>query len=307
MMSPTVLRNLTLLNSPLTGLPPHLAAASGLVRSGNWLHVIADDTLHMATFAIGEGDCEKPGQLHQLFPDPALPQDDKQRKKLKPDLESLALVPYQGGKALLALGSGSSARRQRGILQRLFPCGEVDGSPVIFDLRPLYAHLPFQELNIEGLALLGSRLYLGQRGNSEEGLNALIRLDLERALESIDRQGSWSGELLREVIPLDLGCLRGVPLSLTDLTALDEGRLLFAAAAEDTPNPYEDGQVLGSVLGTYSLGDAVTSHRVLKGTWKVEGVEASPTAEGFEILMVTDADDPLKPAVLLKTEWPAIP
>lgn len=281
-----------------------LAAASGLVRSHNWLHVIADDSLDLATFSLVETEVGEPGQLHRLFPDPSLPLAAKERKKLKPDLESLGLVPFQGGQALLSLGSGSSPLRQRAFLQPLFPCGEVDGRPLIFDLGPLYTSLPFRELNIEGLAASGSSLYLGQRGNSQEGINALVRLDLKRAIQAIADRACWSAELVDEVISLDLGNLNGVPLTLTDLAPLDPDRLVFTAAAEDTQNPYDDGQVLGSTVGTYSLAERTITQHTLDGIWKVEGVDARRQGDHFELLLVTDADDPLKPALLLRTQWP---
>jgi hypothetical protein len=111
--------------------------------------------------------------------------DEKERKRLKPDLESLTLVPWQGRQALLGLGSGSTRGRRRGVLQPLFDCGEVDGQAIVFDAGPLYDALPFEELNLEGVAQVAGRLFLGQRGNSAEGRNALIELDLQAGLSGI--------------------------------------------------------------------------------------------------------------------------
>ena len=284
-----------LLEAPLTpGLPLHVAAASGLARIGSHLHVVPDDSLDLVTFALTG---EQPGTLHRLFSDPALPDDEKERKRLKPDLESLTVVPFGEGKALLAIGSGSTEHRRRGVVQPLTADGEVEGEAQVFDLSELYTALPFRELNIEGVACLGDRLFLGQRGNSSEGINALVELDLAKALTQITVKGSWGGDLILNQRHLDLGSLRGVRLTLTDLTAWGPGRLLFSAAAEDTDNPYDDGQVIGSVLGWTDLSSGETHLASLDGSWKVEGVEA---LEDGRILMVTDGDDPHQPAVLLE-------
>lgn len=288
------LRPLDLSSSLTPGLPPHVAAASGLARVGEWLHVVPDDALQLATFALGG---KEPGRTHPLFPDAPLPQDEKERKKLKPDLESLAVVPWKGGEALLAVGSGSTDRRRRGILQPLFDCGEISGSTLVFDLGPLYDALPFKELNVEGLACVGSRLFLGQRGNSAEGRNELVELNLLGALSAIESGKPWGPELVKGMTPLGLGEVLGVRLTLTDLSGYGRDHLLVAAAAEDTANPYDDGAVVGSVLGRYSLGDGTMTMVSLDGPWKVEGVEM---LEPGHVLMVTDGDDPHQPALLLE-------
>jgi hypothetical protein len=293
-MLTTVLRSLDLESPLVEGLPWHVAAASGLVRAGDWLHVAPDDSLRLATFRL---DSNEPGRTHPLFPDPGLPLDEKERKRLKPDLESLALVPWGTGQALLAIGSGSTERRRRGVLQPLFDCGEVDGPAKIFDLAPLFEALPYQALNLEGLAAVGGRLFLGQRGNSAEGSNALIELDLQAALEAIEGGRPWTPGLLVGTRPVGLGEVMGVRLTLTDLSPFGPDHLLISAAAEDTDNPYDDGVVLGSVLGRYSLADDTLTMVSLDGTWKIEGVEA---LDDGRILMVTDGDDPQQPAVLLE-------
>jgi hypothetical protein len=41
----------------------------------------------------------------------------------------------------------------------------------------------------------------------------------------------------------DLGTADGVALAVTDALALPDGTVLVSAAAEDTPDPYEDGPV----------------------------------------------------------------
>ena len=293
-MRVSVVRTLLLERPASPGDHAHVAAASGLARVGDWLHVVPDDSLHLATFELGR---EGLGRSHPLFPDPQLPSDEKQRKQRKPDLESLTVVPWAGGQALLSVGSGSTPARRRGVLQPLTQCGEVEGRPRLFDLAPLYAALPFAELNIEGVAATAGRLFLGQRGNGAEGVNAIIELDLGKALSAIEAGSAWEPELILDQQRLHLGEVRGVRLTLTDLARWGERGLLLSAAAEDTPNTYDDGEILGSVLGRYSLETHEVHLASLDGPWKVEGVE--PVGPDT-VLMVTDGDDPGRPALLLQ-------
>lgn len=327
-MQPTVIRPLTLEQPLCPGLPAHVAAASGVAVAGSWLHVIPDDAQALASFAfkthphyhsnpvqskVGTPQTEhlaanarpgyfhssSPGRLHLLFEEAPLPPDEHERKRLKPDLESLALVPFKDYGALLALGSGSSELRQRGIIQPLSSLGEPQGKPTIFDLSPLYRALPYRSLNIEGVACTNNQLWLAQRGNSAEGYNAIIALNLEGCLRAALEQLPWSERLICDIIPVDLGLLKGVPLTLTDLSAYGKNRLLFSAAAEDTDDPYHDGAVVGSLLGSFNIETQELKLLAIDSPWKIEGIEA--IGQG-EVLMVTDGDDPLKPALLLKAE-----
>lgn len=283
---------LLLLQPVAPGFPAHVAAASGLACSGSWLHVVADDSLSLATFPLAGG----PGESHPLFVSPPLALDPTERKREKPDLESLTVVPWQGGHGLLALGSGSSPRRRRGVLQALDPQGRAVGPALVFDAAPLLQGLPFDEVNIEGLAVVQERLFLGQRGNGRAGENALIELSLPLALQALREQRPWSPDLIRQIRPLHLGERDGVPLTLTDLAADGEEHLLILAAAEDTTNPYDDGEVKGSAIGRYRLRDGHGEMLSLPGSAKVEGI----VRLGPRLLAVTDDDHPEQPARLLE-------
>ena len=71
------------------GRPAHVSAASGLVRAGDHLYVIADDENHLAVFpATGTA----PGRFVTIFAS-SLPLDAGKRKRVKPDFESLARLP----------------------------------------------------------------------------------------------------------------------------------------------------------------------------------------------------------------------
>ena len=131
--------------------PSHISAASGLVCVGSTFYVIADDELHLGVFSA---ITPEPGRLIRLF-DGVLSDDKVERKRRKPDLEALTVVPpflkFPHG-ALLAFGSGSRPNRRRGALFGLDAKGSVCGAPQELDLSPILGPLDsaFAELNIEG-------------------------------------------------------------------------------------------------------------------------------------------------------------
>lgn len=258
-----------------------LSAASGLVLQGPTLWVVADDALALHAY-----DLAGVWQSQIVLLPGSLPSDEKKRKKRKPDFEALLALPDG---ALLALGSGSKAQRQRG-------CCVREGSVQVIDLAPLYEVLAqqFQELNIEGAVIHDQQLILAQRGNGAGGENALVFLDLAQALADI-AAGQLSAVGLRHSLPVSLGEVQGVPLSLTDLCTGPNGQLFFSAAAEATDSSYLDGQCLGSVLGCFSADYAVAWQRPLAPVVKVEGLAFQ--ADG-RLLLVADADDPSQPAPL---------
>jgi hypothetical protein len=308
MIPPLILKpllTLALERAASQGLPSHLAAGSGMTRVGDRLHVIADDALDMAIF-----DCssQEPGRLFRLFDRPALPADHKERKKLKPDLESACLLQHEGSPFWLAVGSGSSPNRNTGVCVLLDAEGEPQTS-VEFDLTPLYAELKnrYPELNIEGAAPLveNGRLRLAQRGNGTRLDNALIDLDLGRAFQAAREGKCWSPDMMVAAHPVTLPSLPGangpVPLTITDLAPLDGGRCMFTAAAEDTDNPYDDGAVVGSCIGVVDLDGSVSLLRQVDQKVKLEGLTVRPQNGGVEALVVTDADDPERSATVFRT------
>ena len=300
------LRTLTLDRASRPDRPAHVSAASGLVRAGDRLYVVADDENHLGVFPARGSS---PGILARLT-EGKLPRDPKARKRKKRDFESLARLPafedYPGG-ALLALGSCSRRRRCKGVLARLDARQRLDGALEPVDLRPLRegleAHLG--QLNIEGALTLGDELILLQRGNKGDGRNARIRFRLARVLESLAAGRGFGVESLVEIEPLELGSVGDVPLGLSDGAALPDGRMVFTAIAEDTDDSYEDGACCGAALGIVGKGGRIERMEQIDARYKVEGIEARIEGGSIRVLMVTDADDADVPASLLEALLPA--
>lgn len=228
--------------------PSYISAASGLVRVGAHIYVVADDELHLGVFSAGGND---PGRLVPLFAGD-LPIVKADRKRQKPDLEAIVFIPaFEGFSygALLALGSASRPNRGRGIILGLDPQGRISGSPEQVDMAPTLGplHRAFADLNIEGAAVVGDELLLFQRGNKKHIENAIIHYPLLPVLEALRGSDAIAPSSITKV---DLGMIEGVPLCFTDAEALPNGDVVFCAVAEDTGDAYLDGRCVGPRSGS---------------------------------------------------------
>ena len=304
------IRNLVLDSAQHPRGQAYLSAASGLVRVRQRWYVVADDELHLGMFddgpastAAGTTDAA-PGTLVRLL-EGDLPRDKSKRKKAKPDLETLAQLPPLPGcpaGALLALGSGSRPQRETGVLMGLDLQGVPNGRMACVDLSPLYEPLRrrFDDLNIEGAFVLSGDLLLLHRGNQGDARSACIRFDWNLI-------APWLAGLqpkppnAKNVQLMELGKVHGVPLSLTDGTALQGGVWAFSAVAESTDDSYTDGSCVGSAIGIVAPDGQLRHLHLLAGAPKVEGLAAQAQGGEWVFTLVTDPDDPKTPSQMLQT------
>lgn len=298
MLHPRLLRALTLAPSLHPRGQPHVSAASGLVVAGDTVYVVADDEHHLAE--LGTGDLMAgPLRMHHIVAG-VLPADAVERKRLKPDLESLVLLPsaeaWPEG-ALWLLGSGSRPNRMRSWLLRLDSMSAPAGGAVAIDLASLYLplHARFTDLNIEGAIAVDGLLRLLQRANAGSARNACIDYSLGEIQAWLAGKRASAPEPLR-VTPYDLGQIGGVPFGFTDAAVLPRGGWVFSAVAEATPDSYNDGACAGSLIGWVASDGRLLRTELLAGAPKVEGIAVDPLGR---LLMVTDADSPAVAAQLM--------
>jgi len=299
----TFIRNMSLDPAQHPRGQAHLSAASGLVRVRQRLYVVADDELHLGVFEDSATGADlAPGTLVRLL-EGDLPRDKGKRKKAKPDLETLAQLPPLPGcpaGALLAMGSGSKPQRETGVLVGLDVHGAPNGRMASVDLAPLYAPLRkrFADLNIEGAFVLSGDLLLLHRGNKGDARSASIRYDWNLIVP-------WLAGLqpkppgAKSVQLMQLGDVAGVPLGLTDGTALQGGAWAFSAVAESTDDSYQDGACVGSAIGIVAADGQLRQLQLLAGAPKVEGLVAQALGSDWVFTLVTDPDDPKTPSQML--------
>ncbi len=273
------------------GEPDFFCSASGLVLRGEAALVVADDSLTLGSFPVHS---EKPGTLREIFPG-ELPEEPTERKRKKPDLESLfELTGESGIRKLVAVPSGSKKNRFRGSW-----LGEEKNHDL--DFTDLYARLrrSIVELNIEGAIELGHSVYFFHRGNSAGSENAIIRLDRLEFVEDA-KKGRIGERCLRKITSIQLGSLGRVRLTFGDAAVDPEGGVWFLASAEATDDAYLDGAYSGAILGRLDASlERVKEVYPIDSPAKPEGLAFDP-ADGNVFYIVTDADDPRTVSLLLR-------
>lgn len=271
-------------------------AASGVARyDAGWL-VVQDDATHGCVWRDGVGSRLRllsPVGGHDVF------DEASGTKELKPDLEAVVSLP--DGRTL-ALGSGSTPARMRGVLLS-------EASILVAGLAPVYARVADalgvapDQLNLEGACVVGDQLRWFQRGVPSAGApSASVDVALDSLLEAA--AGNPAAVRVAGVRHYDLGHLGGVPLAVTDAVALSDGRVLVSAAAEDSLSTYDDGPVAGSAVALLD-GDRVLDLAelpLLDGVVaKVEGLALAGYRDDLlDLVAVVDADDPAVPSLLLE-------
>lgn len=203
-----------------------IGSASGLIYKDDSLFIISDNSSFLYEYNIPENQLSK----IKLFEN----SQENIPKKDKFDFESITLK----GNKLHLLGSGSTSKREKRIIYNLETAAIAQK-----DLSKLYKKLkkttPIsdKELNIEGTLFCNKKWHLFQRGNGANSKNGIAIVN-----EKLDENSTI------EFIPIQLPKIKHVETSFTD-AILVEDKIYFLATAEDTTSTYDDGEILGSLIG----------------------------------------------------------
>ncbi|WP_373063978.1 DUF6929 family protein [Gemmatimonas sp.] len=308
--------------------PAHVRAGSGLAWVGERLAVVQDDANFIALVDPATG-------LALSVVLPAGAEGKRQfdvgrgNKKQKSDLEALVSIEEPNGSMLLAIGSGSSKRREHVVtLER---AGQTDETLALIEAPALYKALrdatdfSGSDMNIEGALIIGDVLRLFGRGNGKVSkhrvpLDATCDLHWPSVLAYLAAPHKQLPPKPTQFRQYELGEADGVRLTFTDATLAWGDRsarplVLYTAAAECSPDSRRDGAVAGSAIGVLdsSADGAVVRYALLLDAQerplplKVEGI-ACGSADSRQIFVVLDVDDPDAPSVLcelrLDGPWP---
>lgn len=265
----------------------NIPSGSGIAKYAEGYYVISDDSPHL--FLLNK---EFDVVSKVLISETEHFNGDRIIKAEKADFETLEMIDDN---ELVVFGSGSKIP-QRDVFVRI-----LLNDPVVvekYDISKFYNHLrtlPIfenSELNIEATAFREEQLYLFNRRK-----NIIIKVNYSLFLDFI------KGETLipdLEIHEFFLPKINGIEAGFSGATTLqNQPTIIFTASVEDNINAYEDGEILGSFIGTIDISSNMISNRfehceipIVNENFKVESVTiVEEIAVGkTKVVLITDDD-----------------
>ena len=294
---------------PSLDRPAHVRAGSSLARVPGGLAVVQDDANLVALVApdgtVGSVTLPAGADGRRQF------DDGRGNKRFKLDLEAGFAATVDGETLLVAFGSGSLPARETVVLvrgwERGAPAATVVPTPALYARLRAAAAFAGSELNVEGAVLVGDRVRLFNRGNGaptadRAAVDATADLDWPALLAHLRAPDAAPPPEPRAIVAYDLGTIDGVRLTFTDAATWDD-RMLFLAAAEQSPDATRDGAVAGAAVGVIDA-DGRTRWAPLHTAdglpfpGKPEGLALRVDGPDLSLDVVLDVDDPERPAEL---------
>ena len=244
-----------------------IGSASGIVFANQSLYIISDNSGFLYQYDLKEDTLLK----HQLTENPS----ENIPKKQKPDFEAITLK----GNDLHLFGSGSTQNRNKNSVFNI-KTQKVQENDFSETYQNIKNTIPISddELNIEGALFYNEKLYLFQRGNGATAKNGIIIIN-----DNIKRH--------TELVEVRLPKIKHVEATFTDAILVDN-KIYFLAAAEDTLSTYDDGEVLGSIIGCMDIETFNIDFTLqISDSHKMEGVTLFENSNSkIEFLLCEDND-----------------
>jgi hypothetical protein len=248
-----------------------LGSASGLIYHDNTIIAIGDNSSYLYEYQIKTNTLNR----HDL----AENAEENIPKKFKPDFE--ALTQYQD--SLYIFGSGSTENRNV-MVQIDSKTKKVIASK---DLSNLYLALQSfgeikpEDFNLEGAIYNGETWFLFNRGNGKTNKNVVFSVEAKNLTNEF--------RILSNEYKLPK--IKGIRTSFTDAILVDD-KIYFLATAENTESTYNDGEVVGSIVGRIDIKKMkIDFTKKITDTQKFEGITLFKKSEKeLEFLLCEDND-----------------
>ncbi|MBD3582529.1 DUF6929 family protein [Flavobacterium selenitireducens] len=198
-------------------------------------------------------------------------------KKIKPDFEALA---ERDGKLYL-FGSGSTKNRTNvSIVDLSTKKVERRDLAGLYDKMRTASKIDADNFNLEGAIGVENAWFFFQRGNGNGGNNGVFKVI--GSLESPDKI---------KYFPVALPKIKHVMTSFTDAILVGDA-IWFLATAEDTQSTYDDGEVLGSIIGKidYETMKIVYSEKITDRQ-KFEGLTFFSRSDSEIVFLLCEDND----------------
>lgn len=224
-------------------------SASGVVIDGTTLYAVGDDSPWLYNMDLDFNIISQDLIKHYPVGD-----NGRILKKVKPDFEAMESFTVNGRPALVLLGSGS----KQDIREWAYVISKDKGVKIERSLVALYEQLyraskfsGKQELNIEGLAISEDTVYIFNRGNG--GSNIIFSLTAAEFEDYLLGKQDKIDSL--RTYHVSLPNVQGFEAGLSGGTYWEEtDSLVFTASVEATGDAYNDGEILGSFVGHFEVG-----------------------------------------------------
>ncbi|RYJ52587.1 hypothetical protein DR871_000590 [Flavobacterium petrolei] len=248
-----------------------IGSASGLIYKDNSLLIIGDNSGFLYEYQMDSKNLKR----HPLLENPR----ENTLKKDKADFEAITHF----GDSLYVFGSGSTEKRNK-----MIQVNATDKKIIATnDLSDLYAVMQNfgaikpEDFNLEGAIYNGESWFLLNRGNGSSNKNVLFTIEGKNLTNDF------------AILSNDykLPKIKGVRSSFTDAILVGDS-IYFLATAEDTESTYDDGEVLGSLIGSINLKTMkIDFTQKISSTHKFEGLTLySNSKEKMEFLLCEDND-----------------
>lgn len=221
----------------------NLPSASGIVSFQDEFYVIGDDSPFLFHLNKNNELISK----FQIYSNKNL-LEGRILKINKPDFEALEIISEN---EIAVVGSGSKSP-ERDVFLRVFLEDEAHFKK--YNITPLYDNLrkskilKNEHLNIEGLAFRNGYLHLFNRGK-----NIIFSFKYKDLIAYFEGLIPFPEPI---TVVFDLPKINGIESGFSGATFLkNEPFLIFTSSVENTDNPYNDGEILGSFIGVIDFSE----------------------------------------------------
>jgi hypothetical protein len=248
-----------------------IGSASGLFYKDNALLIIGDNSGFLYEFHMDSNDLKR----YPLIENPS----ENIAKSEKPDFESM--THFQD--TLYLFGSGSTVKRNAMVEFDLKEKRKITTNNLVdlYAVMQSFGTIKPEDFNLEGAVYDGENWYLFNRGNGTSNKNTLFTLHAKKLNQEFSLMSN----------DYKLPKIKGVRTSFTDAVLVDD-LIYFLASAEDTKSTYDDGEVLGTIIGSISLKTMkINFTKKISSTHKFEGLTVFKNSKNkIEFLLCEDKD-----------------
>lgn len=249
-----------------------LGSASGLIYHNNTIIAIGDNSTYLYEYPIDSA---------KLYRFPLVENAQENiPKKQKQDLE--AITHYQD--SLYIFGSGSTENRTK-MLHLDAKSKKVLATNDVSDLYlalQSFGKIKPEDFNLEGAIYNGENWFLFNRGNGKNHKNIVFTITGKNLTTDF--------RILSN--PFKLPKIKGIRSSFTD-AILVEDKIYFLATSENTEYTYNDGEILGSIIGRIDCKTMQLDFtKKIEGNYKLEGITLfQNNKDSIEFLVCEDKDN----------------